>query len=267
MSIELPLTDPTHPHWSTPIGWVGVGKARRPVFPIGGGAPEDVDHNAVNSDDDEDDRPATRAELELMRSRMRAADKRAGSAERALKNLQDEVESRKQQLADELADRGTKLADLNARIRAGAFRLAIFETGGYEWHDTEDVLGAIGSAGGVEFDPETGTVTGVKEALADLAKRKPHWVKSQGTTHYVKPGVEDEDDTDPEKPLTEAELHKRYPNLRGYVEDPRHMGKMPKRPVYEVKPWVEPSPVNLTAEERAKLMQRYQGLWKTPSPR
>ncbi len=266
MSIELPITDPTHPHWSTPIGWVGVGKARRPVYPIGGGAPDDAD-NIDSDDDDEDDRPATRAELELLRTRMRAADKRAGSAERALRTLQEEIASREQQLADELAERGTKLAEIDARIRAGAFRLAVFETSGHEWHDTEDVLSAIGSAEGVEYDPETGTVTGVKEALADLAKRKPHWVKSQGAARYVKPGVEDEDGTDLDKPLTEAELHKKYPNLRGYVDDPRDMGKAPKLPVYEKKPWVEPAPLNLTAEEREKLMQKYQGLWKTPSPR
>ncbi len=266
MSIELPITDPTHPHWSTPIGWAGVGKARRPVFPIGGGAPEDddVDHDqGAGAGDD------AGGNLELLRSRMRAADKRAGAAERTLKNLRDEIASREQQLADELAERGTRLADLNARIRAGAFRLAIFETGGYEWHDTEDVLGAIGSVEGVRFDPKTGTVTGVKEALADLAKRKPHWVKSQGTAHYIKPGVEDEDDTDPEKPLTEAELHKRYPNLMGASEDTRAKTKMARRKNYQITPDMVPkiSPAEndasgISLDQKSRLMTEYPSLWR-----
>lgn len=67
MSIKLPITSPADPYWSTPIGWVGVGEDRQPIYPIGGGSSDYED------DADDDDEPLTEAELLKKYSGLRGA--------------------------------------------------------------------------------------------------------------------------------------------------------------------------------------------------
>ncbi|WP_131803565.1 MULTISPECIES: hypothetical protein [Pseudofrankia] len=102
------------------------------------------------------------------------------------------------------AARGESRAD---RIKV-AFHRASHEV---QWHDISDPLGVIENAPGVVYDPETGRVTGMKEAVADLAKRKPHWVKGNQPTGA--PRVE------PGNGVVTAEkaaaLVNKYPSLRG----------------------------------------------------
>lgn len=51
----------------------------------------------------------------------------------------------------------------------------------YDWIDIEDVFNAL-DADDIDIDIETGEIDGLEDQLADIASRKPHWLRSKRRT-------------------------------------------------------------------------------------
>lgn len=255
MKATLPIVAPANSFWSTPIGILNG----QPIYPVGGASPEtDADDGDDPESDSGDEEFVSRAEHEALRVRMRAADRRAGKAERELREAQADHDARSATSTTQLAEATTTLAKLEARIRANSVKLAFCHANGYEWHDLTDALDVIGSAPGVEYNPETDEVTGMAEAVADLAKRKPHWVKSGPASEPDAYEVPDE-----------ATLMTKYPGIVGRGNLPGEKVKVD--PDAERERWeargrarVPRERVVIEPEKQARLSAKFPGLWKEP---
>lgn len=122
----------------------------------------------------------SREEFNAVMNRMKAADKRATTAENRLKKIDDgnlsEVEKAKKEAEEAKALAATATVELrNAKI----YNAFLAETS-FAWHDSGDSFALLGKEG-VDID-DSGTVTGMKDAVKALAKNKPHLVKTTQTT-------------------------------------------------------------------------------------
>lgn len=127
----------------------------------------------------------TREEFEKLRKQLSAADKNKSAAEKKLKEIEDskkdeltKATERAEQLTKENAKLGNDLAQLRLQ---NAFLTA--ETG-VTWHDPADALALAERQGYLdEVVGEDGKVDGKKLAtkLKELAKAKPHMVKTSGS--------------------------------------------------------------------------------------
>jgi len=192
-----------------PIGVVN-GRA---IFPLRGAeddnegeeseSEEDEDDDA-DDDKDEDDSKAGQAKktrrpqddsgdssvIRTMRKELRALKKYKADNEKAArdKSLADKPEL--ERLTTERDDATKELEKLRTAHRENSIELAIIRASNsarskYDWADIEDVLNDRNLRNAIEID-EDGEVSGVEEALKDLAKRKPHFLS--------KPSNEDEKD-------------------------------------------------------------------------
>lgn len=176
---------------------LGFRKDGRPIFVIAGGSGED-------EDDDEDD-STSGATVPIgrylkMRERMRAADRRASTAEARVKELEPastELEALKKQVGEQ-AETIKSLRLDNA-----------FLTSDIEWVDPDAAL-RLADLSEVEITQD-GKVKGLEDALKALAEKKPYLVKKKdddkgGKGKSSKGGsAEDEEDEEEEGEEEEEE--------------------------------------------------------------
>lgn len=136
-----------------------------------------------NTDSDEtveptvttDDDKVSKADYDKLFARMQAADKAKSAAEKALsdknKAEMSELERTKTEL-DEAKQLATKLASDVDKLR---IENAFFQNNKYTWHDPSDAIAALDMS--TVSIGEDGKVEGLTAAIADVAKRKPHFVK------------------------------------------------------------------------------------------
>jgi hypothetical protein len=195
MTIHLALVDPAS-SWGQPLF---VDDSGRPVY-LGRGADgtdddgeddgdsgteDDTDGDAEGGDKGEKDKkPGAEADAEVLRKRMKAADKRAQAAEQRVKDLEDKDKS-ELEVAKRKLEEATKRADeLAEKVKAKALENAFLSTNDITWHDPDDALAAAQRHNLLEgVQDEDGEVdkTKLAAALKALAKKKPHYVKKDNT--------------------------------------------------------------------------------------
>jgi hypothetical protein len=150
---------------------------------------DDQDADTTTGDDTTDksttDKPDTvvvakddkvaKEDFDKLFARMQAADRAKTAAEQKLADIEKakmgDLE-RAQAERDEALAQVAALAKVVENLRIeNAFHLE----NKYTWHDPKDALGALDMSG-VEIG-EDGKVSGLKSAIDDVAKRKPHFVK------------------------------------------------------------------------------------------
>lgn len=180
----------------TPIGYVNG----EPIFPHrgadnagdGGDGESDQDTDDEDGSDDDDSegekegKPAAKGNqsnrnssvLRQIRRDLRTAkreNEQLKAAQRAAE-LKDKTEV--ERTAAERDDAVAKLKNLEPELNSLRTKLAVITVSAqkkYDWADIEDVLNDR-QMQGLEIDDD-GEVSGIEEALKDLAKRKPHFLK------------------------------------------------------------------------------------------
>lgn len=141
------------------------------------GASEDVQKQG---DDDASNAP-TREEFEDLKRRMQAADKnkseaekRATDAESKLKDIERKDQSDLEKAQTDLKDALEANASLAAKLDKMALTNAFLSDNTYDWVDASDAMALLNREG---VEVKDGEVTGLKPAIAALAKAKPHLLK------------------------------------------------------------------------------------------
>jgi len=190
------------------------------------------DDDASGGDDDSDD-PGTEgqggktsdddtsggeSEEAKLRKRMRAADQRASTAERELRELKDKDKPELERAQNRVKELEPQIEALGSTVRDLRLQVAFLSANEFTWHDPEDAL-RLADMDGVEIDDD-GKVIGLKDALKKLATSKPHLVKKEQSSD------DDEDEGKPsgstqngkrkgdKKALDREALAKKYPALR-----------------------------------------------------
>ena len=242
MTIHLALVSAREAQWGQPLF---VDDSGRPVYPARGGdgegagegdddgdsgADDDADDTDAEDKDEKDSKAGAEADAEVLRKKMRLADKRAAEAERKLRELEDKDKGELEVTQRKLADAEKQLAEVRQKLKDNAIETAFAMVNKFEWEDAEDALELMRRKGFLEdVQDEDGEVDRkvLERKLKEFAKAKPHMLK--------KKTEEDEEDTDttsgkPNGPTgqptgsgrknkpgtgpTEAELRNRYPALR-----------------------------------------------------
>jgi hypothetical protein len=171
------------------------------------------DDDDDDEEDEEDDKKPTRPERQAARYRVRAREalKRAEAAEDRLKALENKNKKPEEIQSAELTEikqKHDKLAATNNELVA---QLAFFRTPvGVEWADAADAF-ALAEREGIFEDviDEDGTVDAreLRRALKDLAKRKPHLVKSEVKSTRSRSDKDDDEDTEKEPSSTRSTMN------------------------------------------------------------
>lgn len=182
---------------------IGIVNGRK-VFPLSGAEDDandddanedgnDEDDDSENDDSDGDDKDGDEGKAAKNRAQKSSKDgprNRSMAAElRTLRKFRRETEAaaRNKELADkpeierltaERDDAVRERDDLRGKYSSASTQLAIITAshGKYAWADIEDVLNDKTLRNAIEIDDD-GEVSGVAEALKDLAKRKPHFLR------------------------------------------------------------------------------------------
>lgn len=147
------------------------------------------------------------SEAERLRARMKAADKRAAAAEKALREKNDEGKPELEIAQRRVTELEERTAAQDAQLRELRIQNAFLTNNTVTWHDPSDAIRELSNMDGVEID-EDGKVIGVKDAIKKLAAKKPHWVKK----------AQDGDSSD--DPSTEASGPKVNGKRRGEPQAP-----------------------------------------------
>jgi hypothetical protein len=127
---------------------------------------------------DKNEQPVvTAAEFEAMRERMKAADRAKSEAETKLKEIERKDMSELEKANDQLKEKDQQIVALTEKVSEMALQNAFLTNNKYTWHDPEDALRLLNREG-VEVG-EDGKVKGLGPAIAELAKKKPHLLKSE----------------------------------------------------------------------------------------
>jgi hypothetical protein len=213
----------------SPLGYTRSG---RPVWPIFGAEPDDDDDDDSDDDDDDDESgsaadkskdkgakgkdaddddddelEAERRRAERYRARMKAADRRATEAERerdALKNKKDG--DGEDGSAAVVAEKDKQIESLSAVNRDLRLQNAFLLDNTYQWHDPADVMGLVLKDEDVEIDDD-GEVTGVKDALKRIARKKP-WLIKEADKASDDDDDEDDDEDDTDEPAAQRRTSK-----------------------------------------------------------
>jgi hypothetical protein len=192
MKIHLALVDPKAP-WGLPLFVDGSG---RPVY-LGrgadgtdddgeGGTDSGGDDDADADDDGDDDKkdkkePGAEADAEVLKKKMRLADKRAAEAERKLRELEDKDKGELEVTQRKLKEATETNAKLVLQVREQALENAFLSVNEITWHDPSDALTAatrLKLLEGVQDEDGEVDQAKLKTALQKLAKAKPHYVKN-----------------------------------------------------------------------------------------
>lgn len=236
-------------HSRTGLRAIGVGR-RGPIWPVAGGAEDDVDGEGSDSDSDDDeesddsdddsddvsggkgsdgdrskgkrkkkidsdgddDKPVyTEADYNRLKARMQAADRRATDTEKRLKGLEDKDKPADVKMKARLEETLKELETTKEARKKDLIQLAFLRANDVEWHDPDDAL-TMADLSEVEIDDE-GSVDrkALKAALRDLAKRKPHLVK----TKESKEDEEEENEEEQEDQRSKSSGSKMAGNRKG----------------------------------------------------
>ena len=235
MTIHLAIVDPSAP-WGQPLFVDGSG---RPVY-LGRGSDgtgddgEDDPDSGGDGDADDDtdgedeskkdkDKPGAEADAEVLRKKMKLADKRAAEAERKLRELEDKDKSEVEVLKRKLEEQTAANTELVTKLKAKALENAFMAVNDYTWHDPDDAISAATRLGLLaDVQDEDGEVDKdkLKAALKKLIKAKPHYLKKDNTEDGDEPKgpsgapVGSGRKNKPAKGADEAALRARYPALR-----------------------------------------------------
>lgn len=139
----------------------------------------DDSDDSDDSDESEDDDEDIKVSLKQLKKENR---KLKRDLEEAMEILEESEE--KSQHADEDEERTAELVSLREENEAltsllnGQYVKNAISTFKYDWVDTDDVFNAL-DADDLDIDIETGNIDGLEDQLADIASRKPHWLKKK----------------------------------------------------------------------------------------
>lgn len=183
------------------------------------------DDSTNGSDEGGDDKPSKKdkdddesTELERARARMKAADRRAAEAERKLREKDDAGKPELEIAQRRVTELEETTTQQDATLRELRIQNAFLMSNTVTWHDPSDALRELANMDGVDIDDD-GKVTGVKDAIAKLAKRKPHWVKA----------AKESDDEDKDS-STEASGSKMHGKRKGEKDVPTREALVPNYP-------------------------------------
>lgn len=151
---------------------------------------DDVDTDADDDpedDDDEDDsdsdskskdpKDQTASELEKMKIRMKAADRRAADAEKKIREAEDKDKSELELKTRRVEELETENTALQGKLQVLTRERHFLGSNTVTWHDPEIAMGKLDWAEIVDDDGEVDQ-TKLGKAINDLAKEKPFLVKS-----------------------------------------------------------------------------------------
>lgn len=140
---------------------------------------DDSDDNAKDDDKNKRRRPRNARTSEFNRIKRENARLAREARERQAKDREAELanKSEVERAAAERDDAVKERDELRTRMSSVAVELEIIKAsnGKFSWVDLEDVLNDRTLRSSIEVGDD-GEITGVKEALRDLAKRKPHYL-------------------------------------------------------------------------------------------
>jgi hypothetical protein len=119
----------------------------------------------------------SRAELDTVLNRMKAADQRATKAEQELKQIRDKDLPEVDKLKRDYADAQAQVEKLSNSNRELALKVAFLSDNTYGWHNPERALKLV-DLSQLEIN-EDGTVRGLKDALKALATSDPYLIKQE----------------------------------------------------------------------------------------
>lgn len=136
------------------------------------------DDEQEESDSRGDDKGDTvsKAEFQRILDRMKAADRAKSAAEAKLREKERAEMGDLDRAKSELEEQKTRAEELESRLNALLIENAFHRENKIIWHDVSDAIAALDMSG-VEIT-EDGKVTGMADAIKNVAKKKPHYVKS-----------------------------------------------------------------------------------------
>lgn len=181
-----------------PFAWLSDG---RPVYPLRGAdsdKDDDKDENDSSEDDDEDDEEDDEAdddaasgsnitdpkdkrihelseESKQRRLKAKKLQKDLDDAQARLKEVEDKDKSELERLKGDHTTALEKLKKLEKQNKAGAIERAFLKNNKFKWHSADAALKLVDLAE-VEYDSETGEVTGMVDAVKQLAKDHPYLI-------------------------------------------------------------------------------------------
>lgn len=161
-------------------------------YPVMGAAPEGDDETDEESDDDTGSDDGTegqesgkdsgttvsKSEFDALMARMKAADKRASTAEQKAKEYEDKDKSEAERATQRVTELEAENTSMKNELKTARLQNAFLSSNDVVWHDSEV---ALAHADLSEVIDEDGNVnkSALKKALSDLAKAKPFLVKSE----------------------------------------------------------------------------------------
>lgn len=135
--------------------------------------------NDASSSTSQGDDVVTRAEFESIKARMQAADRAKATVENELKELRRKDQSELERAQTDVKDLTGTVETLKKRLNDTLMENVFLSNNKYTWHDPQDALRLMDMEG-VSIDDD-GKVSGLPEAIAKLAKAKPHLLKTEGS--------------------------------------------------------------------------------------
>jgi hypothetical protein len=127
----------------------------------------------------------SRADLDAVIARMKAADTRAGKAEQELKQLRDKDLPEAEKLQRDYQAAQEQVQKLQATNQQLALQVAFLKDNTFTWHNPESALKLV-DLSQVTIE-EDGSVRGLKDALKALATSNDYLVKKEATQEAPKP--------------------------------------------------------------------------------
>lgn len=130
-----------------------------------------------DSGGDDSQETVSKADWKKLFARMQAADRAKGVAEAKLREKEQAEMSELDRTKSQLEEAAKAKTEADDRLKAMVIENAFHRENKFTWHDVADAVAAL-DLSGVEVG-EDGKVTGMAAAIKDVAKRKPHYVKSE----------------------------------------------------------------------------------------
>lgn len=137
---------------------------------------DDSGDDSQNDGDSGAQDTVSRADYDRLFSRMQAADKAKSAAEAKLREKDQADMTELERSKAQLEEHKTRADAAEDRLKAMIVENAFHRENKHVWHDVGDAIAAL-DLSGVEIG-EDGKVTGMANAIKDVVKRKPHYVKS-----------------------------------------------------------------------------------------
>jgi hypothetical protein len=138
------------------------------------------DGGDAGKSDGKDNDTISRAEYTALMNRMKAADKRATTAENRLKKIDEANLSDVEKAQQAAAEAAERVAKAEESLKNERIKNAFLAENSVTWHNSNDAFSMLNKEG-LEIT-EDGKVTGMKEAIKSLAKDKAYLVKPTQTT-------------------------------------------------------------------------------------